>query len=197
MPIDIPENDNLNFGGMFLAPVEFTDSIPDEVVPNHTASEEPKVKKGVPNPFAKVKTDPESSKASERPFGTTPAMPKAGLITEKVAGLYVMIGMGIMMKDEHCGTAIMESAEDAAKSIEALAKANPKVRKYVLMMLETGAWSGVLMAHAPIMMAIYTHHKPGDKRIPTVDADAQVQDIRAAKAKQFHAPPFSRPGTNN
>lgn len=191
-PIDGGESDSI-FSD--LVP-DYTESV-DEQVPDHKGPEKAE-KKGVSNPFSKLKTNAESTKASERPYGNTPAMPKAGLITEKVASLYVMIGMGVMMKDEVCGTAIMESAEEAAKSIEALAKANPKVRKYVLMMLETGAWSGVLMAHAPIMMAVYAHHKPGSRESPIVDADAQETplDIRIVKGKNFQ-PHFQRPSTNN
>src|SRR3546814_416887 len=89
----------------------------------------------------------------------TPPMPRKGLagpLTNMDTGL----GMTVSMIDKQCGMAIVESAEDCAQAWEDLAKTNPKVRRALLMLLETSDVTKIVIAHAPIMMAVMVHHMP-------------------------------------
>jgi hypothetical protein len=66
--------------------------------------------------------------------------------------------------DYDIGTAILESARNTADPGEPddsvgaawdeLCKTNPRVRKFVMKCLAGGAWGQLVMAHAPILMAV-------------------------------------------
>jgi hypothetical protein len=89
----------------------------------------------------------------------TPPMPRKG-IAGSLTNMYTGLGMTVAMVDKHCGMAIVESAEDCAQSWEDLAKTNPKVRRALLMLLETSDVTKIVIAHAPIMAAVMAHHMP-------------------------------------
>src|SRR3546814_11715300 len=63
-------------------------------------------------------------------------MPRKGL-AGPLTNMYTGLGMTVSMIDKQCGMAIVESAEDCAQAWEDLAKTNPKVRRALLMLLET------------------------------------------------------------
>jgi hypothetical protein len=89
----------------------------------------------------------------------TPPMPRKGL-AGPLTNMYTGLGMTVAMVDKHCGMAIVESAEDCAQGWEDLAKTNPKVRRALLMLLETSDVTKIVIAHAPIMAAVMAHHMP-------------------------------------
>lgn len=89
----------------------------------------------------------------------TPAMPRSGL-KGPLTNMYTGLGLSLSMVDRNCGQAIVESAEDCAEAWEELAKRNPKVRRALLMLLETSDVTKIIIAHAPIMMAVASHHVP-------------------------------------
>jgi hypothetical protein len=60
--------------------------------------------------------------------------------------------------DQPCGTVIINSAEDCARSLDSLARENPKVRRALMAMVETSVWGQVIAAHLPIITAIAMHH---------------------------------------
>ena len=99
----------------------------------------------------------------------TPPMPRNG-IAGALTNVYTGLGMTVAMADRHCGMAIVESAEDCGKAWEDLAKRNPKVRRALLMFLETSDVTKVIIAHAPIMAAVFAHHAPlGDKQMSLIE----------------------------
>jgi hypothetical protein len=89
----------------------------------------------------------------------TPPMPRKG-IAGALTNMYTGLGMTVAMVDKQCGMAIVQSAADCAESWEDLARTNPKVRRALLMLLETSDITKIVIAHAPIMAAVAMHHMP-------------------------------------
>lgn len=85
---------------------------------------------------------------------------RQGVIAKGFTKIYGSVGMGVFAFDQDCGRAILENAEAMANSLDTLAKDNPAVRRVLSRMLTTSAWSEVIIAHAPLVMAIATHHVP-------------------------------------
>ncbi len=83
---------------------------------------------------------------------------KAGAVQKGFEELYVLAGTMLMIKDPHCGMAVIQSAPDVAKSLEELAKTNPSVRRVLMGFIVTNAWGQVAAAHMPIIMALFAHH---------------------------------------
>lgn len=89
---------------------------------------------------------------------------KAGIITSGVNRLYRRAGKIVRAMDYDIGTAILESARNTADPGEPddsvgaawdeLCKTNPRIRKFIMKCLAGGAWGQLVMAHAPIAMAI-------------------------------------------
>lgn len=89
---------------------------------------------------------------------------KPGLITSGVNRLYRRAGKIVRAMDADIGTAILESARNTAEAgepddsvgaaWEELCKTNPRIRRFVMKCLAGGAWGQLVMAHAPIGMAI-------------------------------------------
>jgi hypothetical protein len=94
---------------------------------------------------------------------TVPAY-KPGFVTAGVNRLYRRAGKIVRAMDHDIGTAILESARNTADPGEPddsvgaawdeLCKTNPRIRKFVMRCLAGGAWGQLVMAHAPIAMAI-------------------------------------------
>lgn len=91
--------------------------------------------------------------------GKTPPY-RQGVIAKGFTKIYGSVGMAVFAFDQHCGKAILENAEDMANSLDTLAKDNPAVRRVLSRMITTSAWSEVIVAHAPLVMAIAGHHVP-------------------------------------
>jgi hypothetical protein len=94
---------------------------------------------------------------------TVPAY-KPGIVTSGVNRLYRRAGKIVRAMDSDIGTAILESARNTADAGEPddsvgaawdeLCKTNPRIRKFVLRCIAGGAWGQLVMAHAPILMAV-------------------------------------------
>lgn len=107
------------------------------------------------------------SKPRERKTAT--GRPKApGKIAEGFAGLYGTIGMAAMPFVPNTAMAILSSAENIGQLYEELATTDPKIRAFLLKMLEGSAYSKLMMAHLPIAFALY----------------GEVQEKRAAREAQ-------------
>jgi len=103
-----------------------------------------------------------------QPKEAAPAAPapsyKAGVITKGINRLYRKAGKIIRVMDEDIGEAIIQAARNTADddepddsvgaAWEELAKANPRIRRFVMKVIAGGAWGQLVMAHAPIAMAI-------------------------------------------
>lgn len=81
---------------------------------------------------------------------------------EPLTAIYAMVGMSVttFAKDETCGPAIVSAAPGIAQEWQKLAEADPNVRRALRTLTKGSAWSGVIMAHFPIMMLIARHHMP-------------------------------------
>lgn len=104
-------------------------------------------------------TAPSKERAEARRTSTpkTPTAKRGAFVTE-LTELYTYAGMGLMMVDEPCGTAVVSSAEQCAKSLDELAYTNPAVRRALTSLTQTSAIGAVVMAHFPILMAVASHH---------------------------------------
>lgn len=85
---------------------------------------------------------------------------RQGMFVKPLTQMYAMGGAALLPFDQKCGTVIMQSAETCAQSLDTLAKTNPAIRRALSTLLETGAWGAVIAAHAPIIIAVSTHHVP-------------------------------------
>lgn len=98
----------------------------------------------------------------EKKTRTMPPLPRGGL-KGSLTQMYTGIGMAVMPFDPHCGRIVIESAEHCAETLDELAKTNPAVRRMLIAMVTTSAWGAVIMAHAPLLMAVAMHHVPALK----------------------------------
>ena len=122
--------------------------------------------------FARMKAEP----APLPPF-------RAGVISKGINSLYRRAGRIIRIWDMEIGTAVVActKAEDpddltVGEAWENLAKTNPRIRAFLLRVIEGGAMTQVFTAHLPILLAIVM--KDGiRRRIPILKlADSFLQD---------------------
>jgi hypothetical protein len=108
---------------------------------------------------------PRRVRGGRKKAADAPAPPyRAGVIATGVNRLYRRAGKIVRPMDHDIGTAIIESARNTAEPGEPddsvgaawdeLARTNPRVRKFLLKCIAGGAWGQLVMAHAPIAMAI-------------------------------------------
>lgn len=106
-------------------------------------------------------------KGRRRPVMKTESLPpfRAGVIAKGMNKLYRKAGRIIRLFDYDVGTAVIMSATKQAddeddedttvgEAWEAVAKSNPRIRAFLLRLMVGGAWSALLTAHLPILMAI-------------------------------------------
>lgn len=132
-----------------------------------------------------IPADKPVSRAADRPpaAGTkpgprlddaAPAMPRGGVIAAGVNKLYRRGGKIIRVADPDIGNAVIACTRKSAdpddadeltvgEAWEQLAKANPRIRRFLLKAVAGGAWSDLIMAHAPIGIAIAM--KPAVQRL--------------------------------
>lgn len=79
---------------------------------------------------------------------------RKGVIAAGMSRLYKRAGRIVRAMDRDIGTAIMEAADDCGEAWDELARTNPRVRGVLMKMIAGGAWTSVLMAHLPILLAI-------------------------------------------
>lgn len=97
-----------------------------------------------------------------KPGKPTPPMPRPGSIAKPLTEMYGSLGLVVFGFDQACGTSILLNAGDAAKSLEELARVNPRARRIIVALTQTGAVSQVIAAHLPILTVIAVHHGPKD-----------------------------------
>jgi hypothetical protein len=100
------------------------------------------------------------TKPSAGTSSVSPPRLREGHFVKPLTQLYTTIGLTLMPFDQACATAFVANAESCAKAMDALARENDAVRKALLALTQTSAWGGVLLAHAPIILMIATHHGP-------------------------------------
>lgn len=138
----------------------------EESVPDFKASKTPFASKVFPPKVDMPKGEPKPAAPKDKLSEKVVPKNKVDILSVSLPGMYSTLGAFVCMVDVPCGTAIIESADDCAKSLIEVAKNNPKVANALLKLMEGGAWGGVIVAHAPIIMAIAVHHKPQRKPKP-------------------------------
>lgn len=98
---------------------------------------------------------------AKAPAPRTPPMPRPGVLARQLEEFYTAIGMLLMPFDQVCANAVIASAPECSQKLEKLCKQNHTVRRLVMKWLETSVTAEVVMAHAPIIMAVMMHHAPG------------------------------------
>lgn len=101
-------------------------------------------------------------KGKSAPKADTPAPPfRAGPIASGMNKMYARVGKIVKVWDHDIGSALIsvsrkESDDDTTvgEAWEEIARTNPRIRAFLLRMLEGSAWSTLFMAHAPILLAI-------------------------------------------
>jgi hypothetical protein len=128
----------------------------------------------------KEKSEPRTKRV-RNPF--TPRA-KRGAFVQPLTQMYGAVGMAVIMRDQVCGTAILESAEQCAKSMDELAYQNEAVRRVLHSLTKTSAMGAVLIAHAPIIMAVSMHHSDKIQRATASVPGEMMENIRETIAKQ-------------
>jgi len=117
---------------------------------------------------------PDTAPASDRPdhhsILDTPVVPPASSapkltpLGRKLEAMYAAAGMMVFPMDQQLGMVISTQGPECAKALDDLAKADPAVKRALEKMLATSAWSTVVMAHLPILVAAGTKYVPELKR---------------------------------
>lgn len=96
-----------------------------------------------------------------------PPMPRGGVIAREVNRMYRRAGKIVRAMDEDIGQAIIECTRPeqvepgeepnptVGEAWENLCKTNPRIRRWILQIISKGAWTELLLAHAPIGMALF------------------------------------------
>lgn len=101
-----------------------------------------------------------------------PAMPRGGIIAAGVNKLYRRAGKILRAMDEDLGTALIECTRKdpdepdeltVGEAWENLCKTNPRIRAFAMRAISGGAWGDLVMAHAPIGIALFM--KPWMQRL--------------------------------
>jgi len=88
---------------------------------------------------------------------------RPGVITKGVNRLYKRAGKIVKAMDRDIGIAIIESTKNTddeggddsvGAAWEEVCRTNPRIRKFILRIIAGGAWGQLVMAHAPILMAV-------------------------------------------
>jgi acyl-CoA synthetase (NDP forming) len=131
-------------------------------------------------------------------------MPKGGIIAKGVNRLYRRAGKFLRIADEDLGLAVIEctrpdpddpDAPTVGQAWEELAKANPRVRAWLLNLIKGGAWQDLVMAHAPIGIALMTKEwvqrlvpfRRAAEVLLEEDEDTEPSDLRPADAEEMRA----------
>lgn len=100
-----------------------------------------------------------TQKRDRPPAGTVTSIRKSARSLEaRIDGFFAGIGGILYPFDRICGGAVLEQSGELASALDALARENPKVKQSLERMLAGGAWSGVVLAAAPIAFAVAGHH---------------------------------------
>lgn len=103
-----------------------------------------------------IDDQPSEKTEKDRP----PIVYRPGVLVKPLRQMYENIGGIVMLADPICGEAIINGAENCARSLDEMARANPKVRAVLMRLVQTNVMGQVIIAHLPIILAVLTHHFP-------------------------------------
>lgn len=115
-----------------------------------------------PKPAA-VKPPPAATKSrSDTPPPKEPSKETRGrppVLQKQLEEMFLAMSMGVaVVGDSFDGEVIAENAHELAESWHKLAQQNPAVKRALEAMMQTGAWSGVLMTSAAVLVPILQNH---------------------------------------
>jgi hypothetical protein len=153
-------------------PLDLTDATvteaPDFGVPDHTASAgiSDRIREGVTG--RRRLSQPREPKAERKPRVRSIEPPsRPGEFVEPLENLYGTVATLLMPFDPLCASVVLEEDEKgstrARKCAEALDEAAQKsdgLRRILRMVTTGGTWGKVIAVHAPILMAVLSHHTP-------------------------------------
>src|SRR4029078_11476152 len=80
---------------------------------------------------------------------------KPGMFVKPITEAYMTIAAVVMPLSQPIGTSIMQNAESCAKAWDNAAKADKRVRQYLLKAMSAGVLGPLLIAHMPIASVIF------------------------------------------
>lgn len=89
---------------------------------------------------------------------------RPGILVRPLTDIYVAVGTMLLPVSPPVGTAFVQNAGQCAESLDELARTNPAVRRFLMSLLQTGAWGKVIAAHLPILLAIGVTYSPAVRR---------------------------------
>lgn len=147
---------------------------PDETFVDEPHADKPKKKRGRPPNNKKV--DPEPSAAPAKKLGRPPKTPN---LEKELQASLMPLAMLFRAFDEYCGQITVNQVPSIAKSLDEWAQSDPKIHALLTQSARGGGAFGVVVATAPIAMAVFRHHGP-----PAIQArrqqEAQQQDMQWA-----------------
>ncbi|MGW1743871.1 hypothetical protein ACWCPQ_34320 [Nocardia sp. NPDC001965] len=154
----------MTFADVPITGIAFSDGITDGL----DSPDDPEFE-SAPGEMAGAQADTPPGREHHSILDTPQAPPSTGSkkpspLCKQLTEMYVMAGTGLFMVDPQIGSVVIGQAETCAASLDALAKKDPRVKRALESMLATGAWSGVIAAHLPIVVAVGTKYVPELKR---------------------------------
>lgn len=129
----------------------------------------------------RVKQDPPKLPREKEP----PSKP--GEFVEPIESFYTLVGAGLFPFDPHCATVLLEEDRTAqvidghevrgknygktraricAETLDEAAQKSENLRRVLRLLTTGGVWGAVIAAHAPIVLAVMSHHTPMMKTSP-------------------------------
>lgn len=127
------------------------------------------------NARAAMSAEFQQEQPKERPKAPEQPKQRPGKIATALSKMYGNIGVMLYPFDPHCSEALLNNADNMAKSLEDLAKENEAVRRVLMRLTETSAWTQVITAHAPLLMAVGMHHGGAVTKLVRKDQDQTPQ----------------------
>lgn len=140
-----------------LGDLSFTDVPPsdDFAVPQAEASKDERTRR-----LFGPRKPREAPTRTRAPRKTPVPKTRPGALVEPIEQIYTTIGALWSPFDPVCGGAVIASAHNCAQTLDDLAQRNDAVRRALLALTQTSAIGAVAVAHAPIALAVATHHVP-------------------------------------
>jgi len=120
----------------------------------------PKAAAVKPPGAAKAKESKDTKPDTGRPVGRPPNLQK------QLEDQFMTMGMMLSMVDQFDGELVAENASELAEAWYKLAQQNKAVKRILEGIMETGAWSGVIMTTAAIAIPIADNHGLIPENIP-------------------------------
>lgn len=102
---------------------------------------------------------------------------RKGMFVQPLTQMYVGLGMILMPVDPVCANAVMQSAENCARTLDELAYQNDAVRRALFAITQTSAVGAVIFAHLPILAAVMMHHVPAVQNVMGVMGQQMAESI--------------------